>query len=380
MATNKRKPKHHITYTKGSGYKIKLKGKLNSNGKISLFLEQYNGYSSTNEGKIKVSRSIETLNIYIHENPRTPDERRENDENLRLANHIRNKRETDLQHKGAGLVAPFRKKSNFFDYCTGYEQGYKKADIKMIRSAIKEFKSYTRQSYLKPSQIDPAMVKGFRDYLLEKFNGATPHSYFARFKKILSAATEAGLFIKSPGDKITCPEPDEITKHILMPEEIIRLAETDCGNPITKRAFLFCLNTGLRFNDVSDLRYEHIVDNQIRKKQNKTGKMVTIDLNPTAVKLIGPIGKPEDFIFILPSFTACLSTIRNWAARAGINKKITWHSARHSFGTILTMNNTHIVTVKNLMGHSKLEHTQKYTHVIDQLRAQAVNTLPDLNV
>jgi len=40
------------------------------------------------------------------------------------------------------------------------------------------------------------------------------------------------------------------------------------------------------------------------------------------------------------------------------------------------MNKTDIKTVGSLLGHSKLEHTQKYTHVINELKAQAVNVLP----
>jgi site-specific recombinase XerD len=350
------------------------------NGTISLYLDYYQGYSRDGEGKIKTRRKVEYLKKYLLENPKTPEDRIKNDEVLSLAQLIRNDRESDLQHNSAGMVAPFRKKSNFFDYCDAYEKQYLKKDIRMIKTAIKEFKAFTGESYMTPQQIDSTKVKGFRDYLINKYHGETPNSFLARFKKILNAATDDGLFVKSPGEKITCKSPTGIPKHILMPDEIIKLAAAECGNAHVKRAFLLSLNTGLRFVDIVDLKYKHVTNGLIKKQQQKTGREVTIDLNTTAIKLIGQPGEPDDLIFTLPSFTGCLKSLQAWAKKAGINKKITWHSARHSFATILLMNKTDIKTVGTLLGHSKLEHTQKYTHIVDALKAEAVNTLPEFEV
>jgi len=293
---------------------------------------------------------------------------------------IRNNRESDLQHNSEGLIAPFRKKTNFIDYCEAYQNSYQKKDIRMIKAAISEFKSFTNQNYLTPALIDEAKVKGYRDYLINKFHGETPNSVFARFKKILNAATEEGLFIKNPAQKITCKIPEGIPKEILTPDEIIKLSKTECGNTQIKRAFLLSLNTGLRFVDITDLKYKHITNGLIKKPQQKTGREVSIDLNNTAINLIGKMGQPDEFIFNLPSFNGCIKTLRNWAKKAGINKKITWHSARHSFATILLMNKTDIKTVGSLLGHSKIEHTQKYTHIVNELKAQAVKSLPDITI
>lgn len=369
-----------INYSPGKGLIVRLRGKRIAKGVTSLYLDYYQGYTKDASGKLKTRRKTETLKIYLIDNPKTTEERQKNDQSLSLAQLIRSNRESDLQHNSAGMVAPFRKKSNFFDYCQAYEDRYQKKDIRMIKAAVREFKEFTRESYLTPQQIDQSKVKGFRDYLINKYFGETPHSFFARFKKILNAATDDGLFVRSPGEKITCKATVGIPKHILMPDEIIKLASTECGNSQIKRAFLLSLNTGLRFVDIVDLKYKHVTNGLIKKQQQKTGREVTIDLNPTAIKLIGEPGKPDDLVFNLPSFTGCLKSIQTWATKAGINKKITWHSARHSFATILLMNKTDIKTVGNLLGHSKLEHTQKYTHIVDALKAQAVKTLPEIDI
>jgi integrase/recombinase XerD len=369
-----------INYSKGKNLRVRLRGKRLSNGTISLYLDYYKGYSKSEKGKIKTQRKVEYLKIYLINNPQLSEERTRNDESLTLAQLIRNNRESDLLYKSEGLIAPFRKKSNFLDYCKAYIEHYQKKDKRMIEMAVREFKAFINESYIQPYQIDQIRIKGYRDYLLNRFNGETPNSVFSRFKKILNAATEEGLFTKNPGEKITCKVPVGISKEILTPDEIMKLAYTDCGNPEVKRAFLLSLNTGLRFIDIVDLRHKHITNGLIKKPRQKTGREVTIDLNNTAIKLLGEPCSPEEPVFNLPSFAGCLKTIKSWAKRAGINKNITWHSARHSFATILLMNKIDIKTVGNLLGHSKIEHTQKYTHVVDQLKAEAVKTLPELKV
>ena len=368
-----------INYSPGKSLIVRLRGKRLANNTISLYLDYYQGYSKNEDGTLKTNRKIEYLKKYLTDNTKTPEERIKNDEILSLSQQIRSNRESDLQHNSEGLIAPFRKKTNFFDYCQAYIDKYQKKDVRMVKSAVSQFKEYTNEKYLTPLQIDQSKIKGYRDHLINKYNGETPNSIFARFKKILNSATDEGYFTKNPGSKITCKVPTGIPKEILSPDEVILLYKKDCPNTELKRAFLFCLNTGLRFVDVNELCYKHISNNQLRKQQQKTGREVVIDLNNNALKLIGDIGKPEEKIFSLPSFTGCLKALKKWAGNAGIHRNITWHSARHSFATILLINNTDIKTVGNLLGHSKLEHTQKYTHVVDALKKKAVNSLPDMN-
>jgi integrase/recombinase XerD len=375
MRYKKAKNQKIFTYSPGKSLAVRLRGKRLANGSISLYLDYYQSYTKTDEGKIRTKRGIEYLKLYLTANPTTPDERIKNDEVLNLAQDIRSKRESDIKHKQEGLIAPYRKRLNFFDYCQAYLNSYQKKDTRMIVMAINQFKEYTKQTYLTPTQITPAYVKGFLDYLQNKYKGETPGSVFARFKKILTAATDEGLFTESPAIKITCNASESVTKAILTKVEILELAKADCPNPEVKRAFLFSLNTGLRFVDVTTLKFKHIANEQVRKSQQKTGREVVIDLNPIALALIGTPGKPDEFVFNLPSHTGALKSLKAWVKNAKINKNITWHCARHSFATNLLINKTDIKTVGNLLGHSKLEHTQKYTHIVDELKKQAVNSL-----
>ena len=59
---------------------------------------------------------------------------------------------------------------------------------------------------------------------------------------------------------------------------------------------------------------------------------------------------------------------------------ITFHCARHSFITNIMANGANIKTAASLAGHSTTRHTEKYVHIIDELKQKAVDSLPDIIV
>lgn len=76
----------------------------------------------------------------------------------------------------------------------------------------------------------------------------------------------------------------------------------------------------------------------------------------------------------------CLKALRHWTARAGIDKHITWHCARHSFAVNLLNNGANIKTVASLLGHAGLKYTEKYTRAVDSLKREAIDSLPDISL
>jgi hypothetical protein len=73
---NKNKPKNKIiNYSQGKSLNVRLRGKRLANGAISLFLDYYQGYTKSEEGKLRTQRKVEYLKIYLLDNPKTPDER-----------------------------------------------------------------------------------------------------------------------------------------------------------------------------------------------------------------------------------------------------------------------------------------------------------------
>lgn len=210
---------------------------------------------------------------------------------------------------------------------------------------------------------------------------------------MIKYAIEHDVMIKNPCTGITIKVDDQqLRKEVLSPEEIQQLIAThdERQNPNIRRAFIFCLYCGLRYCDVKDLTFANVdFSNRLLKfEQNKTkghsaSSGVVIPLNDGILKLIGKPSSPDkrgEVIFPLPSYEICLKALRRWVKRAGISKHISWHCARHSFAVNILNNGANIKTVASLLGHSSLQHTEKYTRAIDKLKEDAINSLPELKL
>jgi integrase len=171
-----------------------------------------------------------------------------------------------------------------------------------------------------------------------------------------------------------------LTKQTLFGSEINKLYETPCGNANVKRAFLFATQTGLRFCDIIRLQWKHITLNPgyIDFRQKKTDQKGFVHLSASAIRLLGEPATPMDHVFQMPSSTATNKDLKHWVKNAGIKKHITFHCARHSFGTNVQQATGDLMVTSKLMGHASTRHTEKYTHVSDERRISAINKLPGI--
>ena len=397
----------------------KLGEKILADGRISLFLEYYLGYEKTPvldeygeqvyyergamAGKPKYSithnRRKETLGLYLIDKPRTPIERQQNKETLELAKKIRFEREQQFKEDKDGYRLKKDRQINFLDYFQAYLDDYTKKDWRMIKIALDRFRDFLRdtpeyskyQKNIKPDQITKDMIVAFTEYLQSRSKGEGAHAIYARFKKVINYAIEHDVMVKNPCHGITIKfDGQTLKKDVLSIEEIQQLASThyDNENPTIRRAFLFCLLAGLRYCDVKDLTFANVdySNRLLQFEQNKTkghsaNSGVVIPLNDGLLKLIGEPTENqtrESIIFPLPSYETCLHAIGRWVKRAGIDKHISWHCARHSFAVNILNNGANIKTVASLLGHSGLKHTEKYTRAVDKLKEDAINSLPEI--
>lgn len=382
----------------------KLGAKILSDGRESLFLDYYFGYQMVYSEKLdrqvaRKDRKREFLSLYLWQAPRTPLERQQNKETLDLAKKIRFERGQELLESVEGYRLKKKRDINFLDYFQAYIDKYTKKDIRMVEIALKrfihflndtpEYNKYAKK--IKPEQITKDMVEAFTEYLQGRSVGEGAKSIYARFKKVIKYATEHDVMLKNPCTGITIKVDDQqLRKDVLSPEEIQQLIAThyEHENPNIRRAFIFCLYSGLRFCDVKDLTFANVdFSNKLLKfEQNKTkghsaSSGVVIPLNDGILKLIGePTSRDnrDELIFPLPSYEMCIKALRRWVKRAEINKHISWHCARHSFAVNILNNGANIKTVASLLGHSGLKHTEKYTRAIDSLKQEAINSLPEL--
>ncbi|MCI7314646.1 MAG: site-specific integrase [Bacteroidales bacterium] len=389
-----------------TGDNPKLGAKVLSDGKESLFLDYYFGYTkmeSKRTGKeiVRVDRKREFLKLYLWQAPRTPTERQQNKETLELAKKIRFERGQELLESMEGYRLKKERDINFLEYFQAYIDKYTKKDIRMVEIALKRFVDFLNDTpeykkfakRIKPEQISKDMVEAFTEYLQSRSVGEGAKSIYARFKKVIKYAIEHDVMTKNPCTGIIIKVDDQILrKEVLSLDEVQQLIAThyEHENPNIRRAFILCLYCGLRFCDVKDLTFANVdYSNKLLKfEQNKTkghsaNSGVIIPLNDALLKLIGePTGDQtkDSPIFPLPSYEMCLKALGRWVKRAGIDKHISWHCARHSFAVNILNNGANIKTVASLLGHSGLKHTEKYTRAVDSLKQDAINSLPTFDI
>jgi len=308
---------------------------------------------------------------------RTQIDRQNNKKNLKLAESIRAKRAMEINSVGHDFIPESKRKVNFIAYFEYYISEYNKKDIRLLQGALKHFKEFVREEYIGCNELTENLLIKFKEYLEQRLNGETPFNYFKKLKKVIKQAVRDDLILKNPTIDIMNKKIEGIKKEILTMEEIQKLAQTDCGNSIVKRAALYSGYTGLRWCDVSIMKWKNINGNIMKLKQSKTDKDVTQKLHPFAISLLGKRGEPEETIFMLPSHNACLKLLRTWTKKANIHKHITWHCFRHSYGTNLSFHgNANSKTIMVLLGSSDIREAERYIREADKLKEDAVLSLP----
>lgn len=389
----------------GAGDNPKLMAQVLSDGRESLYLEFYLGYSvvESKGGNTykKVNRKTERLGLYLWQAPRTPIERKQNKETLELAKKIRFERGQEMLESTEGYRLRKDRQINFLDYFQAYIDNYSKKDIRMVEMALREFKIFLDETpkykihskTLKPEQLTKDMMVAFTEFLQSRHIGEGAKSTYERFKKVVNYAIEHDVMKKDPCKGVSIKIDEQILKKdVLSLDEVETLISTHYvgENPNIRKAFILSLYCGLRFCDVKDLTFANVdySNKLLMFEQNKTkghsnSSGVVIPLNDGLLSLIGePTGSDtkDSLIFPLPSSTMCLKALRRWVKRSGIDKHITWHCARHSFAVNILNNGANIKTVASLLGHSGLRHTEKYTRAIDSLKQDAINSLPELKL
>ena len=234
-------------------------------------------------------------------------------------------------------------------------------------------------------------MEHFVEYIQSRRVGEGAKSIYQRFKKVVRYAIDHEVMQKDPCKGVVCKVDEQILrKDVLSMDEIQTLIQChyDNENPNVRRAFILYLYCGLRFCNVKDLTYKNIdyTNHLLKFEKNKTKGHsancgVIIPLNNGLLSLTG--GTPDDLnssIFNLPSYESCCKSVKRWVKRAGINKHISWHCARHSFAVNILNNGANINTIASLLGHSGLKHTEKYTRAVDKLKSEAINSLPELKL
>lgn len=361
---------------------IRLRRKRIQSGE-SLYLDSY----------FKGKRRYEFLRLYLIPE-RTKADKFKNEQTLRLANTIKSKRLVELFNNKYGFSNE-KPEVNLIQYIrlvmeNKERQG--KIGIKSTFETLIYHLTKYRGTRILLSDLDDRYTQGFVLYLstaISRTSGKTlktssQHNIYTSLKTIVHQAIKDDLLTTDPTKSIDPPRMILPHKEFLTEEELKRLIQTPCSKEIVKRSFLFCCFTGLRISDVRELTWKKVIFEEqgvhINYRQKKTKIENYVPLSENAISVLPPKDDKSDSdpVFLLPQETTIRKTLKEWMTNAKIDKHITFHSSRHTCATLLLNSGVDIYTVKEILGHTDIGTTMKYTKVIDKTKRIAVNKIPNL--
>lgn len=252
---------------------------------------------------------------------------------------------------------------------------------------FKEFiqKKYERKDlYLR--EINLGFIQGFHAYLLgEKKmgqNSCTKHLKF--LKKLLNLAVANSYISYNPVNAYKV-EREPVEVDFLNEEELRKIINFDTPLPRLERAkdmFLFGCFTGLSYIDIKTLAPEHFEKDSagriwIKKRRVKTGVLSRIPLLPIA-KLILDKYKGGKKLLPIQDPADINKYLKDIAILCGINKRICFHTSRHTFASTVTLaNNISLEVVSKMLGHTNTRMTAHYAKLIDKCIGEQMDKLMD---
>lgn len=355
---------------------VRLREKPLKDGQKSLYLDIY----------VNGVRSYEFLKLYLQ--PETSKVAKDkNKQTLLLADAIKAKRIVEIQT--GEFKALNDNKVTLLSFIGSKVERRKMRTDKYLLNVLK---AYLKNKDVELSKITPKWVEKFFDYLKKSPEGlvkkvriksSSSRMIGERLSVALNEAVKSGLIQSNPCKFVEKIKAEEAKRSYLTQDELKRLASTPCGafKP-TANAFLFSCLTGLRYSDVKKLTWKEVSQDckRITFVQKKTSGLEYLDLSPQASQMLRERNRVGGVVFYdLPKYLSVINSgLKRWAKAAEIDKNISFHSARHTFATMLLTLDVDLYTVSKLLGHKDIKTTQIYAKIIDKKKQDAVNKIPQL--
>ena len=251
--------------------------------------------------------------------------------------------------------------------------------------AMRYFEEFLKKKYQAPDvsikSVNFQMIQQFSIFLKtdKECNHNTTIKFLQNLKTVTRLSIRSGWLLKDPFNGISLTL-KEVDRPYLSHEEIERLIAFNSPFDRLNRVrdfFVFSCFTGLAYIDVSKLKRSEIEGNEesgfwIRTRRQKTGGRANIPLLDIPMSIINNYSRLEllranDPILPILSNQKMNAYLKELADLCGIEKQLSFHVARHTFATTVTMmNGVPIETVSKMLGHKNLQSTQHYARIVDK--------------
>ncbi|MBN1183421.1 MAG: site-specific integrase [Bacteroidales bacterium] len=292
-----------------------------------------------------------------------------------------------LENKGTSFFEYAQNKASSFK-AKGEVGSFKKYNA--IISSLREFVGENTDLMFEEINVD--FLNRYRAHLTKNAKAQTTiHGYFSKIRTIYNNALHDGLieFGMSPfvnyKIKEGNPSKDRLSTTEINKIEELKLVE-DTLMWHVQNAFLFSFyNAGIRISDILMMTWDNIKEDRLVYTMYKTNKTHSLKLKEKPLAILEKYkDRGESFIFPffsdrydysdplflhnqIGSKTALINKyLKDIAKKAGINKKITTHTARHSFADIARQKTDNIYNLSKTLGHSSLKVTEAYLASFDE--------------
>lgn len=323
-------------------------------------------------------------NLFLYEDPKTEGERKHNKATeIKIENLINEKRyDYDVSkslelHKG--VESTIEEALDYILENDGLTSNFKKSRGTTVNIIKKYFKG-RRLSGCKVKDVFSRDNTSYVMAILAHIDGldlsaTTISAYKVVFKGLLASMYRHGFIKDDISTKFKVKGSKPPIKEPLTIDEITMLADTECKKSIVKKIALFSYYTGLRINDILELRYKNIrVDRSkaieqwyIKMVVGKTKTPYHAALDHRGANIIRSLSSyarsrdDDSRVFGKIAYSDLLrSSLKDWVSCAGIEKRVTMHTFRHTFAKHLLDRGVEITDISTLLAHTNLQNTMVY--------------------
>lgn len=292
------------------------------------------------------------------------------------------------------LVPIFEEHNNKIKELLGSE--YAPGTYERYQTSLKHTKDFLNWKYnisdIDITKIDHAFITDYEFYLrsVRKCANNTAVKYIKNFNKIIKLCLANDWLDKNPFANYKS-KVKEVERVYLSEVEIQNIINKDFKTErlsLVRDIFLFSCFTGLAYIDVKNLTKSHISigidgDKWIFTHRQKTESASKIPVLPVTQMIIDkyadhPQAINEEKLLPILSNQKMNAYLKEIAAVCEIEKELTFHIARHTFATTVTLTNgVPIESVSKMLGHKNLRTTQHYAKVLDKKVSEDMKILRD---
>ncbi|WP_280744825.1 MULTISPECIES: site-specific integrase [unclassified Parabacteroides] len=298
-------------------------------------------------------------------------------------------------------------------YLTQLEERGQYATYKKTKSVIWKLRNYVQSETLPIGRINAEFIKQYENYLLNQL-GNNRNTVTVNMKAIAKLLRD--IYQNYDLNEADFPfkkfkfKREQTLRTFLDIEEVRKISKMRLRLKSSlydaKDIFLFECYSGIRISDILTLKWKNVTDSEINICMRKTKKTFSIPQTDVVKaildkkrEVLNEVGKPilpdsyvfnilkvdvekvsaQDALNAISSATAIINKqLKQIAKKAGINKALSTHVGRHTFGTLLVSKDINIMVIRDLLGHSDVRVTQIYAKVVSDKKQEAINSLNSL--